>query len=126
MAHALNTAGMATDAAWLDYDQDGRPDLVIAGEYMPVRIFHNEKNMLKEITTAAGLAKSNGWWNRLQIADVNNDGYPDIIAANHGLNSRFKASETKPVCMYAGDFAGNGTVTQIVTCYNGDSAYPRW
>ena len=124
VAPALKTAGMVSDAAWLDYDRDGRPDLVIAGEYMPVRIFHNEKNTLTEITTAAGLAKSNGWWNRLRIADVNNDGYPDIIAANHGLNSRFKASETKPVCMYAGDFAGNGTVTQIVTCYNGDSAYP--
>ena len=124
VAPALKTAGMVTDAAWLDYDRDGRPDLVIAGEYMPVRIFHNEKNTLKEITAAAGLGKSNGWWNRLQIADINNDGYPDIIAANHGLNSRFKASETKPVCMYAGDFAGNGTVTQIVTCYNGDSAYP--
>ena len=60
----------------------------------------------------------------LQIADVNNDGYPDIIAANHGLNSRFKATEAKPVSMYVGDFGNNGTVQQIITCYNGDSAYP--
>ena len=49
---------------------------------------------------------------------------PDIIAGNHGLNSRFKASETKPVCMYVGDFDNNGTTQQIVTCYNKDSAYP--
>ena len=115
---------MVTDAAWFDYDKDGKADLVIAGEYMPVRIFHNENSTLKEVTTAAGLSKSNGWWNRIQIADINNDGYPDIIAGNHGLNSRFKATEAKPVCMYAGDFGNNGTVQQIVTCYNGDSSYP--
>jgi len=115
---------MVTDAAWFDYDKDDKPDLVITGEYMPVRIFHNENGKLKEITAAAGLSKSNGWWNRIEIADINNDGYPDIIAGNHGLNSRFKATEAKPVCMYAGDFGNNGTVQQIVTCYNGDSSYP--
>ncbi|MEO6328610.1 MAG: VCBS repeat-containing protein [Ginsengibacter sp.] len=91
---------------------------------MRVRIFHNEQGRLKETTQAAGLSKSNGWWNRIQIADINNDGYPDIIAANHGLNSRFKASVTKPVCMYVSDFDNNGSVEQIVTCYNGDSSYP--
>ncbi|MEO5890302.1 MAG: VCBS repeat-containing protein, partial [Ferruginibacter sp.] len=121
---ALKTAGMVTDAAWFDYDKDGKPDLVIAGEYMPIKIFHNEGGLLKEVTLPAGLGKTNGWWNRVAIADINNDGYPDIIAANHGLNSRFKATETRPVCMYAGDFGNNGTTQQIVTCYNGDSAYP--
>jgi hypothetical protein len=124
VAPALKTAGMVTDAAWFDYDRDNKPDLVIAGEYMPVKIFHNENNTLKEVTTAAGLNKTNGWWNRLVITDINNDGYPDIIAANHGLNSRFKATQAKPVTMYAGDFANNGTTQQIVTCYNGDSSYP--
>jgi enediyne biosynthesis protein E4 len=124
VAPALKTAGMVTDAGWFDYDKDGKPDLVITGEYMPVRIFHNENHTLKEVTGAAGLVKTNGWWNRIEIADINNDGYPDIIAGNHGLNSRFKATEKKPVCMYAGDFGNDGTVQQIVTCYNGDSSYP--
>src|SRR5688572_16734052 len=125
VAPQLQTAGMVTDAGWFDYDKDGRIDLVIGGEYMPIRIFRNEKdNTLKEVTTAAGLSKTNGWWNRLMITDINKDGYPDIIAGNHGLNSRFRATESKPVSMYAGDFTNNGTVQQIVTCYNGDSSYP--
>jgi hypothetical protein len=115
---------MVTDASWFDYDKDGKPDLVIAGEYMPVRIFHNENNTLKEVTLAAGLGKTNGWWNKIMISDVNKDGFPDIIAGNHGLNSRFRATEAKPVSMYAGDFGNNGTIDQVVTCYNGDSAYP--
>ncbi len=124
-APALLQAGMVTDAQWLDYDNDDKHDLVIAGEYMPVRIFHNNgKGNLEETTNTVGLQNTSGWWNRIAITDINGDGYVDIIAANHGLNSRFKAMQQKPLCMYAGDFAGNGITQQIITCYNGDSAYP--
>src|SRR5450432_1288342 len=121
---ALKTAGMITDAKWFDYDKDGKMDLVVTGEYMPVRIFHNENNQLKETTAEAGLANSNGWWNRIVIADIDGDGYPDIVAGNHGLNSRFKCSVNKPVSMYVSDFDDNGSVEQVITCYNGDKAYP--
>ena len=125
IAPALKEAGMISDAKWFDYDKDGKPDLVVTGEYMPVRIFHNENGkQLKEVTTAAGLQNSNGWWNRLVIADINGDGYDDIVAGNHGLNSRFKCSENKPVSMYVSDFDENGSVEQVITCYNGDKAYP--
>jgi hypothetical protein len=125
IAPALKEAGMITDAKWFDYDKDGKPDLVVTGEYMPVRIFHNENGkQLKETTAAAGLQNSNGWWNRIVIADINGDGYDDIIAGNHGLNSRFKCSDNKPVSMYVSDFDENGSVEQVITCYNGDKAYP--
>jgi hypothetical protein len=124
VAPALNQAGMVTDGKWFDYDRDGRPDLAICGEYMPIRIFHNEGGRLNEITAAAGLSKSNGWWNRLQVADVDGDGYPDLVAGNHGLNSRFKASAAKPVSLYTGDFSGTGAIEQIVCTYNGGKQYP--
>jgi len=123
---ALLQAGMITDGKWFDYDRDGRLDLVLAGEYTPVRIFHNEGRgkQMSEQTQQLGLGKSNGWWNRLVIADVNGDGYPDIVGANHGLNSRFKATESKPVTMWVSDFGNNGGLEQIVCCYNGDKQYP--
>jgi len=124
VAPDLLTAGMVTDGKWFDYDRDGLPDLVITGEYMPIRLFHNAAGHLSESTAAAGLDSTNGWWNRLQIADLDGDGYPDIVAGNHGLNSRFRASPSKPVCMFVSDFDDNGSVEQVVACYNGDSLYP--
>jgi hypothetical protein len=123
VAPELLKAGMVTDAKWVDYDKDGRVDLILTGEYMPLRVFHNVKEGLKEVFPV-GLDSSNGWWNRLVVADVNGDGWPDLVAGNHGLNSRFRASRSKPVSMYVSDFDENGTVEQIVCCYNGDKQYP--
>jgi hypothetical protein len=124
LAPTLLNMGMVTTAEWIDYDNDKKQDLVIAGEYMPVMLFHNEGGKLKNVSNQAGFAKTNGWWNRLLIADVNEDGYPDIIAGNHGLNSRFKASVQKPVSMYVNDFDENGTIEQIICQYNADISYP--
>ena len=125
VAPALLQAGMVSDAQWLDYDGDGKEDLAVAGEYMPLRLFRNNgQGQLEEKTAAAGLQHSSGWWNRIAVADVNADGYPDIIGANHGLNSRFKATPARPVSMYVGDFGGDGRTQQLITTYNGDSAYP--
>ncbi|QTE42263.1 MULTISPECIES: VCBS repeat-containing protein [Mucilaginibacter] len=123
-APGLTEFGMVTDAKWFDYDRDGKPDLVACGEYMPIRLFHNEGGRLKEVTREAGLEWSNGWWNRLEIADIDGDDYPDIVAGNHGLNSRFKATRAKPVSMYVGDFSGTGSIEDIVCTYNGYKQYP--
>lgn len=124
LAPGLKQIGMITSAVWADIDRDGDPDLVLAGEWMPVTVFRNDDGKLVNTTTGSGLERSQGWWNRLIPCDINGDGHIDFIAGNHGLNSRFKASPEKPVRMYLNDFDQNGTVDQIICAYNGDESYP--
>lgn len=124
IAPELNQAGMITDAAWVDINADGSQDLVIVGEYMPVTIFTQQQGKFVNKTKEFGLDRSNGWYQTIKIADLNNDGRSDIILGNHGLNSRFKGNQDKPICMHVNDFDKNGSIEHVVCVYEGDSSYP--
>jgi hypothetical protein len=124
LAPALDTAGMVTRAAWLDYDGDGKLDLIVVGDWTPVRVLHQENGKFVDRTGAAGLGNLNGWWTSVQAADLNGDGRPDLILGNYGLNSFVHASRTEPAQLYAGDFFKTGTLTQILTSYRHGISYP--
>jgi enediyne biosynthesis protein E4 len=125
LAPGLDSIGMVTAATWVDYDGDGRLDLIVVGEWMPVRVFHQEKGgHFVDRTDQAGFAKSNGWWNSVQVADLNGDGRPDLILGNLGLNSIIHASRDEPARLYVGDFFGTGRVTPILTSYRHGTSYP--
>ena len=124
-ADGLAHAGMVTDAAWADVDGDGRPDLVVVGEWMPISLFlSGEDGRLTEVTAAAGLSKTNGWWNAVLAEDLDGDGDTDLALGNLGLNSKIKASEQEPARLYRGDFDRNGTPETILTVYRDGVSYP--
>ena len=116
VAPELARIGLVTDAMWVDVDHDGRLDLVVVGEWMPITVFHNTGTRL-ERTTVRGLEHTSGWWNRIITVDFNGDGRPDFVAGNLGLNTRLHASPTQPTRMYVKDFDGNGFSEQIVTLF---------
>ena len=125
VAPQLLNIGMITDALASDYDKDGDADLIIVGEYMPITIFKNDNGKFRQLPTSdLRLPASNGWWNCLKSGDFDKDGDLDYVIGNHGWNSRFRASQEKPVCLYINDFDQNGTAEQIVCTYNGDQSYP--
>jgi enediyne biosynthesis protein E4 len=123
-APALSQVGMVSSAAWLDYDGDGKLDLIVTGEWMPVRVFRQENGKFADRTAEAGMSGTNGWWNSITTADVNGDGRQDLVLGNLGLNSFIKASRDEPARLYVGDFFQSGAVKQILTFYNHDVSYP--
>jgi enediyne biosynthesis protein E4 len=124
IAPGLLNLGMITDMTWADVNNDGYPDMVIVGDWMPVKIFINEKGTFKDESVKYGLSNTEGWWHSVVAKDLNGDGKVDFILGNHGLNSRFKASVSKPLTMYVNDFDLNGSIEQIICAYNGDKSYP--
>jgi len=124
LAPELAHVGMVTDATWQDVNGDGRLDLVVVGEWMPITIFLNKGNGKLERTETPGLEKSDGWWNRIVAGDFTGHGRVDFIVGNLGLNTRFHASDSEPGIMYVKDVDGNGFVEQIIACYNNGRSYP--
>ncbi|WP_413670952.1 VCBS repeat-containing protein [Mucilaginibacter sp. Mucisp86] len=120
----LKNIGMVTDAAWVDMNGDKKPDLVLAGEWMPITVFENNGAKLTDATTKYFDKKYAGWWNCLQVSDINHDGHPDIIAGNIGLNTQCKASDAEPAEMFYKDFDDNGSVDPVLCFYIQHKSYP--
>lgn len=112
----LSDLGMVTSALWSDIDGDGKSDLILAGEFMPITILRNAGTKFVNVTQKAGLSKTSGWWNSLASADFDHDGDLDLMAGNLGTNSRFKASTEEPLCIYAKDYDNNGSIDPVM-CY---------
>jgi hypothetical protein len=114
---SLQNPGMMTGALWTDFNNDKKPDLIICGEWMPVRFFKNSNGKLIEITAATGLNTDNGMWRSLQAVDIDNDGDMDFVAGNMGLNNRYHTSAEKPMMFYAKDVDKNSTADLIPAYY---------
>jgi hypothetical protein len=116
---------MVTDAHWHDLTGDGSTELILAGEWMGLRVFQHEGGgSFTEITGALGLERSNGWWNGFEIADLDQDGDADIVASNRGENAQFHARPDAPASVYAGDFDQDGGVEPIISHYIDGTEYP--
>ncbi|MEE9267166.1 MAG: VCBS repeat-containing protein, partial [Gammaproteobacteria bacterium] len=123
-AEGLGNAGLVTSAAWLDHDDDGQLDLIVVGEWMPIRVFRQEEGRFVERTAEAGLSGTNGWWNSVTAADLTGDGRDDLVLGNLGLNSYIRASREEPARLYIHDFSQNGALEQILTFYKNGVSYP--
>ncbi len=113
----LQTPGMITAAAWTDFNGDQKPDLIIAGEWMPIRFFENRNGQLKEVTENTGLENMQGQWRSLYAVDIDKDGDMDVVAGNMGMNNKYKASPATPIKLFAKDLDGNSSIDPIMAYY---------
>ncbi|MBX2894140.1 MAG: VCBS repeat-containing protein [Cyclobacteriaceae bacterium] len=116
----LINAGMITDGVIVDYDGDGWDDLVMVGDWMAVTALKNNVGYFINDSSKLTFNDTEGWWNTIETADLNQDGYPDFVLGNHGLNSFFKPGDR----MYVNDFDSNGSVEHIFCTEINDKYYP--
>ncbi|WP_338874245.1 VCBS repeat-containing protein [Spirosoma sp. SC4-14] len=124
IAPGLSQAGLICSALWTDIDNDSWPDLMLAGEFMPITVFKNQHGQMFRPVSMPSLAQTSGFWNSLTPGDFDNDGDVDYIAGNLGLNNRLRASAERPVSVYAADYDKNGTLDPILGFFNGPIEYP--
>ena len=118
----------STSAAWVDYDKDGKLDLVVANYVQwsiegdlyctldgksksyctpesykgtAVRLWHNRGDgTFEDVTQKSGLADPTSKTLGIAVVDYDNDGWPDLLFSN----------DTQPNKLYRNN--GNGTFTE--------------
>jgi hypothetical protein len=123
-APQLQHIGMITGAAFVDMNGDHKPDLVLVGEWMPITILINSNGKLTDQTKNYLDKDYSGWWNTLAVADINHDGFPDLIVGNEGTNTQYKATDAEPAEMVYKDFDNNGSIDPVLCFYIQHKSYP--
>ena len=124
-APALDSLGLVADATWADLNRDGTPELIVVGEWMAVEVFEMYGPFDIRRATANYLPEpATGWWNVVEVADLNGDGIPDLVVGNEGLNNGLISSGTPGARFDAADFDANGSIDPILSYRSDGTWYP--
>jgi hypothetical protein len=114
--------GVVTDAVAIDINKDGLKDIALIGEWMPVTFLMNKKGGFEK----KELPNTNGFWQSIEAADLDNDGDQDLVLGNFGLNLQYKASLKEPFTLTVKDFDENGQIDPILSYYIQGKSYPAY
>jgi hypothetical protein len=123
-APALQYAGMVTDAAWIDMNNDKKPDLLLVAEWKPIQVYLNKGNTLEPKGREYFGEDKRGWWNRIALADLDKDGDMDIVTGNWGINSQLQVNIEQPATLYYADYDQNGSIDPLLCYYIQGKSYP--
>ena len=123
-APMLRELGMATDAVWTDFDGDGLEDLIVVGEWMALTILKNTGDAFQDVSEVLLDTDTRGWWFSIEEGDFDQDGDPDYLVGNLGLNYKYKANDEETFDIYYNDFDNSGTNDIVLSYFNGGKKYP--
>lgn len=123
-AAGLERIGMVTDMTWSDLDGDNDPDMIVVGEWMPVKVLINNDGVFEDSSEKWGLSNTEGLWHRVIASDLNGDGYIDLVLGNKGLNTRYRPEREYPLMMYINDFDLDGNIEQVICAAEEGRYYP--
>ncbi len=122
---AFAELGMATSAVITDFNNDTWLDIIIVGEWMPIRVFKNMKTEFVEVSEDMGLnSDTRGWWWSIKEGDMDNDGDMDYIVGNNGLNYKYKATANETFDIFVDDFDKDSNNDIVLSYYNDGKQYP--
>lgn len=121
---AFEEIGMVTGMDTGDLDGDGKEEIVIVGDWLPIGIYGYDGKKFIDKSASLGADKWSGWWKCVTVDDIDGDGDADIVAGNMGLNHRMKASDAEPITMISNDFDGNGSQDPVLCYYYEGKLYP--
>jgi hypothetical protein len=124
VAPDLMYPGLVTSSLWTDFNKDGKKDLIVTGEWMPILAFENQDFHFTNVSDSLGLAGTEGWWYSIAEGDFDNDGDIDFIAGNLGLNYKYKARPETKFNVYFDDFDDNSTGDIVLTFNENGEEYP--
>lgn len=113
----LAGAGMVADGIFIDVNKDNKKELILVGNWMPVRVFNFNGNQCQESTTQFFADSPKGLWNSITAVDFNKDGNIEIVLGNLGMNSQLRVNPNEPLELFAKDFDGNGALDPMLTHY---------
>ncbi|MDZ7694056.1 MAG: FG-GAP-like repeat-containing protein [Balneolaceae bacterium] len=114
----LEQLGLVSGAVFTDYDRDGDQDLLISRHWDSLVLLQNNNGNFQDVSESVGFAEFKGWWNGVSTGDFNNDGQPDIIAANIGKNSPYQLDTAQPLKLFYSDFNMDGRVDMVDAYYS--------
>ena len=124
VAPFFQQAAMICDATAADIDNDGNQELIIVGEWTPIKVIKITNGKLEDVSAKWTMPSANGWWNCISAGDFDGDGDTDLVAGNYGLNNQYNASATHPVTLTFKDFNQDGQIDPFMNYYLGDTSYP--
>ena len=116
--------GLVTSSVWTDYNNDGWTDLIVVGEWTPIKFYKNNEGRFSEDTSLIDEDSTRGWWYDIVAEDFDKDGDIDLVIGNLGNNYKYQTSGDETFDIFYNDFDKNSSGDIVLSYFNDGEQYP--